>query len=62
MKKKNTAEFLINFRLNNQRLKLRKPAIYTRLTIGNQRVKLTAHQHMDIRHWDQIMSRLRKKA
>jgi len=58
MKKKNTAEFVINIRLNNQRSRRGKSAIYIRLTMGNQRVELASHQYIEAMYWNQKLQRV----
>jgi hypothetical protein len=52
MKKKNCTDFTLNFWLNKQRVKLGKPAIYLRLTIGNRRSEIATHQCVEARFWD----------
>jgi hypothetical protein len=61
MKKTKNADFSINFRLNNQRLKDGKPAIYLRLTVGNRRAEIATHQYIATMLWDQKMQYARGK-
>lgn len=61
MKKTKNAEFSINFRLNNQRLKDGKPAIYLRLTVGNRRAEIATLQYIETMLWDQKMQYARGK-
>lgn len=44
--------FAILFRLNNQRSKNGKPAIYLRLTVDYKQIELATHHYLDTQQWD----------
>ena len=44
--------FAILFRLNRQRSKNGKPAIYLRLTVDFKRIELATHQYVETHLWD----------
>ncbi|MEO8172579.1 MAG: site-specific integrase [Sediminibacterium sp.] len=45
--------FSINFRLNKQRTKQGKAAIYLRLTVNGKRLELSTNQYLELKSWDQ---------
>ena len=53
MKNTQPIVFSINFRLNKQRAKYGKPAIYLRLTVNNKRIELATHLYIQAQFWDQ---------
>lgn len=53
MKKKNSTEFSINFRLNRQRAKSGKGTLYLRLTLDKRRVEITTHIQLQEGFWNQ---------
>ena len=53
MKNTQPTVFSINFRLNKQRAKNGKPAIYLRLTVDNKRIELATQQYIENKLWDQ---------
>ena len=53
MKNTQPIVFSINFRLNKQRAKYGKPAIYLRLTVNNKRIELATHLYLQAQFWDQ---------
>jgi len=53
MKNTQPTVFSINFRLNKQRTKNGKAAIYLRLTVDNKRIELATHQYIEATLWSQ---------
>lgn len=53
MKNTKPTVFSINFRLNKQRARNGKPAIYLRLTVDNKRIELSTNQYIESSLWDQ---------
>ncbi len=53
MKNVKNSAFSINFRVNKQRVKNGKPAIYLRVTVGKQRAEIATHHYINASQWEQ---------
>jgi site-specific recombinase XerD len=59
MKKKKNPVFSINFRLNKQRAKNGKNAIYLRVTVDKKRTEIATKQYIEPKLWDQKLQCVR---